>query len=232
MAYTLRELVPTCFVTENRGLQDQMLDDYACIGLVDLRGRANYKCGLREDYTCEDGYASRCPLKGTVQCPSSAAEMRAAASNLVVTNYDKWMAARRFGLGLDHIQRVIFDEGDIAPAKLASAMQISINHKEAVDLTGLEFPNPNQCEEFVNWKPWIKLAKEHVIEELEGLRRGMTAATPPSVVKHYLRLKFMHKRLMVIHTANPANWVVEESQKGYVFDPVRAGSYTEGMLFL
>lgn len=106
---------PTCYVTDSRALQDQLLQQFGGMGLVDLRGRSNYECGLRDDYTCENGYAARCPHKGTFQCPASAAEMRAAASPLVSTNYAKWIHARKYGQGLSHIKRVVFDEGHCFP---------------------------------------------------------------------------------------------------------------------
>src|ERR1700685_4443735 len=59
-----------------RGLQDQILKDYSSIGVVDIRGRSNYICDMKDGYTCEEGYAARCPYKGSVGCPASLAEMR------------------------------------------------------------------------------------------------------------------------------------------------------------
>src|SRR5262245_63438505 len=42
---------PTCIVTESRGLQDDYVKNFKSIGITDLRGRNNYTCGWREDYT-------------------------------------------------------------------------------------------------------------------------------------------------------------------------------------
>src|SRR5437016_4498757 len=75
IAYAILTGRPTCVMTESRGLQDQLMADFSDVGLVDLRGRSNYACQMRHDYTCEEGYAARCPYKGSVACPSSQAEM-------------------------------------------------------------------------------------------------------------------------------------------------------------
>ncbi len=128
VAYALLSDKPTCIVTNSKGLQSQLMQDYACSGLVDIRGRGNYQCALREDYSCAEGYAARCPYKGTVNCPSSQAEMRAGSSKLVVTNYDKWITSSpmRDDNWMGHFEQVVFDEGHDAPDALARAMQFII----------------------------------------------------------------------------------------------------------
>lgn len=140
VAAALLSKVPTCIVTESRGLQDQYTREYEEIGMVDLRGRANYPCTLRDDHTCEDGFASRCPYRGTVSCPASQAEMRAAVSSLVVTNYAKWTATKMFGTGMSHFKQVIFDEAHSAPDALARAMQVTLHHREVEETLRLQFP--------------------------------------------------------------------------------------------
>lgn len=239
VAYALLTKKPTCFVTDSRGLQDQMMEDFQEIGLVDLRGRANYPCDIRDDYTCQEGYAARCPYKGTINCPASQAEMRAATSSLVVTNYDKWTAARKYGQGMQHFQQVIFDEGHKAPDAIARAMQIILHHKEIEETVGMDFPrNP---EDMVNWKPWAVEARAEAEQAMIAARDSLSpdpSDNKASWVKHYLHLRNLTKRLGVLATANPNNWVVDEhlNQKrtsdGYQFDPVRVGRYGEAVLFL
>lgn len=225
---------PTCFVTDNRALQDQLMDDYSSIGMVDIRGRNNYTCDLKEDYTCEDGYAARCPYKGTVACPSSAAEMRAAASSLVVTNYPKWIAARKFGQGMAHFKRVVFDEGHRAPDALAEAMQVRLSAHEVQEILGLDFPHASQAETFAVWKPWAAEARALAEQMMLAARSRITSGgDPPQVwVRHFTHLRNLTRRLGIISTANPTNWIVEELPKGYQFDPIRPGRYAESTLLL
>lgn len=233
IAYALMTQQPTCFVTDSRALQDQLLHDFQGVGLVDIRGRRNYTCDMRNDYTCEDGYASRCPYKGSVACPLSQSEMRAATSMLVVTNYDKWTSARKYGNGMSHFTQVVFDEGHKSPDALARAMQVILHAREIEEDLELDFPSPTEAEELVNWKPWA--AEAHVIAEvkmLEARERINTPSPKPTWVKHYIHLRNLTKRLATIATANPQDWVTDQLERGYQFDPVRVGRYAEAVLLL
>lgn len=234
MAATLLSREPTCFVTDSRALQDQLMRDYQSIGLADIRGRNNYTCDLADDYTCEDGYAARCPHKGTVGCPASQAEMRAAVSPLVVTNYPKWIAARKFGQGMAHFTRVVFDEGHRAPEALAQAMQIILHAREIQEVLGVDFPPASHAQSFITWKPWAAEARARA-EELMLLARARIAGSShpkPAWVKHYTHMRLLTKRLSTLATARVNNWIVEEIERGYQFDPIRPGIYAESSLLL
>lgn len=232
VAYALITKQPTCFVTDSRALQDQLMDDFRSVGLVDIRGRSNYQCDMGDDYSCQEGYAMRCPYKGTVACPSSQAEMRAAASPLVVTNYAKWTTSRAYGTGMQHFQQVVFDEGHKAPGALDSAVQVTLHHKEIEETLGLDFPTPGMAEEFVNWKPWAVSAKSDADMEQGAAKRRMDDSPTSTNVRHFLHMRNLTRRLSTLATANPANWVADEAEKGYQFDPIRSGRYAEAALLL
>ena len=241
MAYALITKIPTCFVTSSRALQDQLMEDFRGCGLVDLRGRRNYVCDMRPDTTCEEGYAARCPYKGTVSCPSTQAEMRAACSPLVVTNYTKWTSARKFGQGMEHFQQVVFDEGHEAPHALADSVQVILNRHEIEDTLGLDFPDASQAEDFVNWKPWAILARAKADEALHAAKSAMqNYPDKPSYVRHYLHMRNLTRRLVSVASGNPNNWIADtwEEQRGkathtgYVFDPIRPGKFAEAALLL
>jgi Rad3-related DNA helicase len=224
---------PTCIVTDNRGLQDQLMGDFASIGLVDIRGRNNYTCDLQPGYSCEDGYAARCPYRGTAACPSSLAEMRAAASPLVVTNYDKWTSARKFGQGMQHFQRVVFDEGHKAPEAVARAMQVVLGAREIEETLGLDFPAATQTSEIVNWKPWANEARAEAEAMLGPAREALSDPDVKQTwIKHFLHLRNLTRKLSTIATCRSENWVVDEIKTGYQFDPVRVGKYAEAALLL
>lgn len=223
---------PTCFVTDSRGLQDQIMRDFEGVGMVDIRGRRNYECGMRNDYTCEDGHAARCPYKGTISCPSSQAEMRASTSTLVVTNYAKWTASRKFGQGMAHFSRVVFDEGHEAPHALAASMQVVLNDREITERLGLTWPPESQHEDFINWKPWASTAKAEAEEQMLSARARIAGESHPKPgwVRDYLHLRNLVKRLSTVSTANPNNWIVDRTDRGYQFDPIRPGRYAEAAL--
>lgn len=226
--------LPTCVVTYSRGLQDQYMKDFEEIGMVDLRGRRNYQCDMREDYTCEDGYASRCPYKGTVACESSRSEMRAAISPLVVTNYEKWVAAKKYGQGMSHFKQVIFDEAHHMPEAIAKAMQVTLHHREIEQKLEMAFLQNPEAEDFANWKSWAMAARHKAeVEMTAALAKITGVADPkPSHVKHYLHMRNLCRRLATVSTARAKDWVVEEVEQGFQFDPIRPGRYAESTLLL
>jgi Rad3-related DNA helicase len=234
ITYALLTKRPTCIVTESRGLQDQYMEDGRGCGMVDIRGRGNYECHMRQDYTCEEGAVARCPYKGSVACPYSAAEMRAATSPLVVTNYAKWTSSRKFGKGMDHFTQVIFDEGHEAVNAVGRAMQVTLHHREIEETLGLDFPAFPDCEDLTVWKGWASTARAVAELKMLQMQHKLAGVTDPkpSWVRHYTHMRLLTRRLAVLALAKPADWVVEESPKGFIFDPIRPGRYTEMALFL
>lgn len=234
VAYALITNVPTCIVTDNRGLQRQLMDLYERVGLVSIMGKRNYLCDIRPDATCEEGYQSRCPHRGTIRCPNSFAEMRAATSPLVVTNYAKWTSSRKFGQGMSHFQQVVLDEGHKAPDALALAMQVTLGHRELCDELRIPFPTPSQAQEIVNWKPWASVAREDVEDRLKSSKARLDKTKFPSesLVREVNHLRYLVRRLAIISTCNPEHWIVDEVERGYQFDPIRPGRYAEAMLLL
>lgn len=230
VGYALITKQPTCFVTESRGLQDQLMGDFAPVGMVDIRGKRNYPCDLKPEYTCEDGHAARCPKKGSVRCPLSQAEMRASISPLVVTNYDKWTSARKFGQGMQHFTSVVFDEGHEAPAALARAMQVTLSGREINEVLGLDFPASK--DEMVDWRVWASTARAEAEVRMLDAKARLGSDPKPSWVKLYVHLRNLTRRLATIATCQPQNWVVDELEKGFQFDPVRVARYAESTLLL
>ena len=219
------------------------MGDFKTIGMVDIRGKANYSCAMRDDFTCEDGNATRCPYKGTMNCPSSQAEARAASSMLVTTNYSKWIASRKYGQGMDHFEQVVFDEAHSAPNAIASAMQVVLHHKEIEATLGMDFPKVsltkkyelgNQIEAIKAFKVWGMDAKGEAEDQMAYTKQQIASSHDPksSWVKHYNHMKNLVRRLSILVTCNPKNWVVDLTDEGYQFDPIRPGQYAEAVMLL
>lgn len=225
---------PTCIVTHSLALQDQNMENYGSMGLVNLTGRSNHQCSLRAEdphYTCEQGYAAKCPYKGTVNCPSSFQEIQASSSMLVQTNYAKWIHSRLFGT-LQHIERVVFDEGHEMASALGQAMQVILNSHEVEEVLEINFPDTSEAQFFPRWKMWAAEAKVRSQELMLKAKADMVAGARTSVVKRFTHLKNLTRRLSILASANPNNWIVEEIQKGYQFDPIDPARYAESSLLL
>lgn len=233
IAYALHSGKPTCIVTGTRGLQDQYLDDFASIGLVDLRGRANYPCGSKPGRTCEDGYAANCAFKGSVACASTKAELRAASSMLVVTNYAKWITSG-MGLnsGLSHIEQVIFDEAHNAPNALAQALQITLNQEHVEEELKCKLPEKCDWEDMEAWKSWASVQRVAAEAEMMIQHEKIQAAHDPKQawIRRWLFLRSLFKKLSTLALCRPGDWVVDEVPGGYQFDPIFPGRYAESNL--
>jgi len=210
------------------------MDDFGSMGVADLRGRDNYQCQLRDEYTCQDGYVAKCKFKGMAQCPASRAEMKMASSWIGVTNYAKWIAAKRFGTGMDHWQQVIFDEAHDMPNALADAMQIKLGDHEINEVLKIDFPDEMDEDSMTSWKTWASFARieaeEQMIEVKEKIRTASQIKT--LWVKHYNHMRSLVRKLSVISTAQSNNWVPDRVEDGFVFDPIRPGRYGEAILLL
>lgn len=240
VAYAIITKRPTAFVTESRGLQDQLFHDFHSVGMVLLKGRRNYVCDLKDDYTCEDGREARCPHHGSVMCPSSKAEFKAATSRLVCLNYDKWTAARKYGTGLDHFTQVIFDEGHSAPSAVDRAIQFVLHRREVEETLRVNFPERTDTEEMANWKDWA-LEIKPIVDAMRDKAREKVASSPdpkPTWVRHYLHMKLLAKRIGVLALCNVKTWVCDTNynakgeEDGYKFDPIQTGRYAETALLL
>ncbi len=227
----------TCIVTASRGLQDQYVREGKALGLVDLRGKNNYPCNMRADYTCEEGSHARCPYKGSMACPASQAETRASISNLVVTNYSKWCHSKRYSSGMAHFEQVIFDECHEMPEALAQVMQVVLGDREIEEDLLMQFPPRAEAENMVAWKPWAQKARLVAEVALIAARNKIDCAKPkPSWVKNYIHIRNLNRKLNVLAAASVKDWVVDDSSDrkypGYQFDPIRPGKYAEAALLL
>lgn len=222
---------PTVIVTDSLGLMSQILRDAAPLGAVELKGRQQYPCRLKPDYTCEEGRAARCPSHGGYTCPLSQAEFAARTAPIVVTNYAKWTSSRLPALGLPHIEQVVFDEGHLAVDALERSMQIVLYDREIEH--GLRQNWPDAPEDIAAWKEWAKETHSLCAESLADLRYQIAISNPPSaVLKLYMRLQGLKRRLRILMTARLSNWIVDRVEKGFQFDPIRVRSYAEGRLFM
>lgn len=232
VAYALLTKKPTCFVTQSRGLQDQLMRDFGSIGMVDIRGRQNYHCGMHPGYTCQEGYMSGCPYRATMACPSVMAEMRASQSPLVVTNYDKWTASKGFGTGMEHFEQVVFDEGHEAPDAIARAMQITLTHVQIQN--ELEEDYPLDTTSMAIWRSWaIKTRFVAMRLYTEAKAKCQAVSKPkPAWVKDMFHYRNLVRNLSTLSALNPQHWIVDEIEKGFQFDPIWPARYAESTLLL
>ncbi len=222
----------TIILTSTRALADQYNRDFEEIGLVDIRGRANYPCDLKPDYTCEEGRVARCPYWGSMACPYSQAEARVRSASLVVTSYAKWFNTSKWNGPFEGFQQIIMDEGHSCPEELAGAMQIVLHHKEIEDTLGKAFLIGEEASSFPNWKPWAREAGELCTEELAKAAVKVGGHDPKaSWIRHFTHMQNLQQRLLTLSQANSKDWIVDEIEDGFQSDPIRPARYAELKLF-
>jgi ATP-dependent DNA helicase DinG len=226
----------TCFLTGTKGLQDQNVKSYSSIGLVDIRGKANYNCTHRPDWTCKDGHAGSCPYKGSTECGYSLAYNTARGAKLVQTSYDFWISIHRYGLGLGEFDRLVIDEGHLAPDKVAESMQVTLSHNEVCYMLGVDFP-PGLNVSGEVWRAWAietkKVAQKKLLEAMSKIQRR---DAKQAWIKEYHHYKNLCQKLSTLSTIKVDDWVWEmfenkDREPTFQFDPIRFTRYTESRLF-
>lgn len=167
----------TVVLTANKGLQQQLSGDFAPIGLVDIRGQANYPCRALDQkgkyHGCDQGpchHGKVCelhPRHNPVQssghrlrfpgCDFYDALDRARDSRLLVTNYDFWMSVNRFmdpGV-LGKTDLLILDEAHDAPDKLADFCSVTLTKDECTEYLGSDLPPIEEGTEA--WALWARM---------------------------------------------------------------------------
>lgn len=180
----------TAYLTSTKALQSQLLDDFASIGLVDVRGQSNYECiesdGARVDEApCHFGHPCRRidrirkDKHGNVieridrdpdldPCLYFDAVKRANTSELVVTNYAYWLNAHRRENKLGEFDLLILDEAHNAGDELASFLSIEFTAWEIEALLGSAFPASSDMKD---WQEWAKAETKRIDLELKELRK-------------------------------------------------------------
>lgn len=209
-------------LTVNKSLQDQLLTDFAEIGLADVRGKSSYDCQGRPDHNCEAGMLAKCAFKGSGICPWSAAIQAISDSRLGTTNYACWLAANKYGQGLGKFDILVMDEAHEAPDQLARAMQIIVGASD-LELIQYDWPDHRKRGDMDAWKHWAlvggNIAGKRLEEQEREIERSESKPSRASIdlLRQY---KNVNRKLADIAVAKTSNWVVDECTHGYQFDPI------------
>lgn len=224
----------TCILTSSKGLQDQLLGDFSQMGLVDIRGRANYPCHLSADMTCEEGGHLQCHYQDNPKCPCPyrKAYQNAVHSQLVITNYSYWMAIHKYGEGLGPFDLLVLDESHSAPTEVCDMMSTYFSTEEIYRHLNSRFPADDASIQV--WRQWARsllpraeTAKDQMAEYIK-LAGGSAKLRE---VRLLGTLKNLVTKLQTVATSS-GPWVAESTKGGYRLDPLWASDYAQSLLFL
>jgi len=230
-----------CVLTSTKGLQDQLLDDFGGIGLVDIRGRANYACHMAEGLTCEDGghakcaYGQRHEFMGCT-CPYRKARDKMLAAKLVVTNPAYFMLANMYGEGLGEFDLLVIDEAHEAPAEITSLMSVGISGHECYNMLHTRWPDDADDASINTWRYWSQAMLPRAMQELEvvGQAIALRGGVPDSDLLRKSRgwKALTHKLTTLAGAHGP--WASErrraereDRDAGYLIEPLWPGEYRD-----
>ncbi len=226
------------YVTASKSLQDQVKNDFECVGMVDIRGRANYQCRLGAGVTCEDGMHMRCGYASGDQCPYRYAYNEALKSQFVTTNYSYQMLVYLFGDGLGHFDLVVFDEAHESDTTVCEVMGQTFHERNIYYLLRASCPREGEDASVETWKDWARSLKARAVEKLEVLRediRLMVGGVPERVAREVRQLAELVTALQIVGEAE-GPWAVQNvlgygGSKAYRLEPLWARQYAPKVLF-
>lgn len=173
IALALAKLLPgrTVVLTANLGLQEQYQKTFESMGLLDVRGRANYSCWDGGD--CAEGILLDC--KDRDGCPYICAFKASQAGELVESSYAFWLASSEKGTGMRLPETLILDEAGLAGDWLSRALDFHITERECKE-SGCTFSSvPNEDQDL-----WLVLAGRlliHAQTQYDHLRATRQSTT-------------------------------------------------------
>ena len=222
----------TLFLTSSKGLQSQLLRDFGALGMVDIRGRGNYRC-VYDNAWCDSGpciAGIKCGSQG--HCPYFRALLRAAEAPLVVSNYAFWMASNEYSGGpLGRFDMIVCDEGhglpDVVSVHLTvnlSKSDLQLNHIP-LDLTIVGRWNVG------HWRDWARACVVGIKKTAESMAaRIRDGGSDRGVLRGYRSVKALERDLEKIANMGD-DWVVDVNPRGVTFAPVWPKPFIEGVMW-
>ena len=221
-------------LTSQKILQDQYSSEFGEIGLADLRGASNYRCGEHES-NCELGGILN-KLAGTVceDCPYRAAKSFFQGSPKGVTNFAYYLTDSMFHKQLPKRKLLIIDEAHNTENVLIAFSEIGISSNRLEEL-GISLPNP-ALTKIPETKKWVQ---DEVLPAVAMLvltiRREISAAQKEhgslmALLKQEMSLSSFTSNLNKFLESESEMWFIHQTD-GLSIKPLRGDVFAEELLF-
>lgn len=223
----------TVILTSTKALQTQLLDDFGGLGMVDIRGRANYQCVISPITNCEDGGYCNCSVSRSkpADCPYKAAYARATGSRLVVTNYPYWALVNKYAEGLGQVDMLVLDEAHASPDEVCAIMTVSFHPLDILRRMRAGWPDdPDDMDQWRTWAARLRPIADHRLDDAKiAVREDGPVIRLLQEVRH---LNTLSRSLQTVANMR-GQWVAEpNSANGFTLAPVWPAEYAEEVLFL
>lgn len=220
-------------LTSTKGLQNQLARDYASLGMVDIRGKANYECvALRDGSTCEQAPCSvgvGCTLRHT-ECKYYSALRAARKAPLVVTNYACWLNLESYtDEGLGRCDLLVCDEAHAVPSILSSFLEFKISRKK-MPVAGYLPSNGVELDKLttIDWVSWAKSVLPGIVARVDKLQQYLkrTKGGNRAERKEYLQLCRFYTGLAQLVKAAPDEWISAVTPDEVQLTPIWPAKYS------
>lgn len=232
-------------VTSSKSLQDQLIGDFGAVGMVDIRGRGNYRCSLSdepeaEELSCEDGPHQFCQQDGA-GCQYKTAYKAAMGARLVTTNYTYQMLIYLYGEGLGEFDLVVLDEAHDAEQEVCGVVGQTFTTRQVQWMLNSRFPHRPWEAEKEDWVRWAQhqlgTANGKLLrlqEEAKALRESQ-GRVPSALAKSIREWGELVRGLTVVARAR-GPWAAQETKlsngsTAYRLEPLWASQYAPEVLF-
>jgi Rad3-related DNA helicase len=224
------------YLVQQHAHQDQVMQSFSCVGMVEVRGHKNYPCAAIPRYTpsADSGGGeldTEC-LLGREKCSWWAAIEQASRSPLVCMNYSLWLSLAKAGLcgELGTFDLLIADEAHAVPDLVCDHAGVDIylpfleTALETYPLSLAEFDSLPKVESL------CREARSTISHLLSRAKESGTAQS--SYNKRLQRLLSGIQRFLSRPDGSGNEWIIHDSGNSKVLSlrPVWAKSYTRTLL--
>ena len=233
----------TVILTGTKGLQSQYIRDFLESGLTDIRGTSNYTCKAMPNLNCRMGASAGCPLCAGGGCSYKQRLQEAREADLIITNYDYWVAVNKFGNGLDRppqfegdepkpVEMLICDEGHAAFERLGGALKVTIKESTLI-AADLDYTKSDDLKAWVSWALTIPVALKR---SYQATMVKYKLTKNPSLLHRLYAMEELASVVEEVSRMTLDGWVCEMRQgtnygRTWDFDPIWPGMYAESRLF-
>ena len=239
------------FLTTQKILQHQYIDDFETHGMLSLKSSTNFRCkyykgkdcsqALRELKVSKDPKFRACCGGG---CNYKIAKRKFIDGTLGITNFAYFLAETNYSQQLEPRELLIVDEAHNIETQVSNFVEVAITENFATKVLKLEVPNNlTTMKRVVDWTkstylPELVRIRNHMEQQIEKFSLKSRMSDFITLAKRFELIdKHECKVNRFLKVYNPENWVMNigttdvRGDQRFEFKPIDVAPFTEDYLF-
>jgi ATP-dependent DNA helicase DinG len=242
-------------LTPQKTLAEQYMKDFKSMGLVELKGRANYTCSkwsqiTGEEVDCETGATlneSTGLDEKCLSCPYRAAKDDFISKPFGTTNFAYYLNETNHAGELENRNMLILDEGHNTEDQILSLTDTELNQRRCDEYGAGKLPvfDAGDNEAVLQWldKVFVPAASTHSFKLMKAFKEAQPDERIKVVRKQKALENYLSRIQMFSNSADPGEWFVwsdwqvnKNTGKGYgtgdlFIKPLTARLFADKLLF-